>query len=59
MGLKKKQQKNKLIEKDVKWGHGRQRVRGEKLEEGGQKVQSPLIKYISTGDVLHIMLTIN
>ena len=38
-GLKQKQQKNKCIEKDVKRGNGRQKVKGEKLEEGGQKVQ--------------------
>lgn len=43
-GLKQKQQKNKLIEKDVKWGYGRQRIRGEKLEEGGQKVQASTYK---------------
>lgn len=42
-GLK-SNRKNKLIEKGVKRGYGRQRVRGEKLEEGGQKVQASTYK---------------
>ena len=43
-GLKQKQQKNKRIEKDVIRGNGRQKVKGEKLEEGGQKVQPSTYK---------------